>query len=571
MNLAEAMSLANTGAASAGAEFRVFLSCSFTPLHLRTLLAAHLVERLPGRRVTVGAGPYGDLLASLRQVDGAAFEAAAVAIEWEDLDPRLGLRSSQPGSASLPADVLQSAASRLQALAGALRALAEKVTVAVSLPTLPLAPMTAEPLAEAAPAALELKAKAAEFGALLAALKSIRLVSPEALGRLSPAHSRHDAQGHLRWDFPYHQAHASALAQLLSRAIAPAPAKKAIITDLDGTLWHGVLGDDGVEGISWDLGSGSHHHAIYQRMLCALADAGVLVGVASKNDPKLAQEALARKDLVVGRKMIFPVEANWGPKSASVGSLLKAWNIGADGAVFVDDSEFELAEVKGAFPGVTCLPFPKDAGGLGPFVDRLKELFGRRNVTSDDRLRLGSLRQNWERNTSAAGTSEDDFLSGAEATVTAVFNKPDARMFELVNKTNQFNLNGRRLDEAAWRRQPSEAGSFVLGIAYQDKFGPLGTVAVVAGRKEGARARVLTWVMSCRAFSRRIEHQTLRILFDSLGVAAVDLDYAATERNGPFHGFLRSIGAPDAGSPVPIGREEFLSKCPRLFAKTLAG
>jgi len=109
--------------------------------------------------------------------------------------------------------------------------------------------------------------------------------------------------------------------------------------------------------VSWDLAGHHQLHGLYQLLLAALAEEGVLIGVASKNDPASVQQAFLRKDLLVRPNQIFPMEVNWNAKSSSVERILRTWNIGADSVVFVDDSPMELAEVAAALPGIECVRF----------------------------------------------------------------------------------------------------------------------------------------------------------------------------------------------------------------------
>src|SRR5262249_16456160 len=141
--------------------------------------------------------------------------------------------------------------------------------------------------------------------------------------------------------------------------------------------------------------------------------------------------------------------------------------------------------------------------------------------------------------------SSDRFLREAEAELTLDFTKDpaDPRAWELVNKTNQFNLNGRRYTEGLWREYLRRADTFLLRATYKDKFGPVGTIAVLAGRR-GPGSDTLeidVWVMSCRAFSRRIEHRCLDQLFQCFGVAQIAFDYQPTPRNGPLRDFFSSL------------------------------
>ena len=165
----------------------------------------------------------------------------------------------------------------------------------------------------------------------------------------------------------------------------------------------------------------------------------------------------------------------------------------------------------------------------------------------------------------------DDFLRTVEAEVVVFANQasPDPRALELVNKTNQFNLNGRRYTESEWRTHLRRPDAFHYLVGYRDKFGPLGDIAVIAGRRDGDVLLVDTWVMSCRAFSRRIEHQCVRMLFDQFPVGEIAFDYRPTERNGPCQEFFAALledppGA-DATRLARMAKDRFAAHCPPLF------
>ena len=283
----------------------------------------------------------------------------------------------------------------------------------------------------------------------------------------------------------------------------------------------GILGDDGPSGISWDLDQGSHIHGYFQQFLNSLGAAGILIGIASKNDPGLVEDAMRRRDLLLRPDRVFPVIVDWGAKSTSVHRILHAWNIAADSVVFVDDSPMELAEVQSVHPDMECLLFPtRDDQAAYELIEHLRESFGKDRIGREDGIRLDSLRSAdslWAR-ASFDSASTDDFLEKVEAELTVDFAKlpPNPRAFELISKVNQFNLNGRRPTERAWQAYLEDPETFVLAVDYRDNFGPLGTIAVLAGRVQGDSLRLDTWVMSCRAFSRRVEHSCLAALFEKL-------------------------------------------------------
>jgi FkbH-like protein len=395
------------------------------------------------------------------------------------------------------------------------------------------------------------------------------------LDELSPLSTRLDLQSELSAGFPYQLSHASALATALAALIRNPPPKKGLITDLDDTLWSGLLGEIGVDGISWHLDHKSHIHGIYQQFLASLASAGVLTAVASKNDPTLVDQVFEREDLLIDKQSLYPLDVHWGPKSESIRRILKTWNISADSVVFIDDSPMELAEVKAAFPVMECLVFPKnDYQAFWQLLRRLRDVFGKAVISEEDSLRLNSIRAGAALQESSNGdaTSLDSFLQDAQANIVITFGreKEDRRAFELINKTNQFNLNGNRFTESSWLAYLNDPATFLMTVSYDDKYGALGKIAVLLGRMRNSVATIDCWVMSCRAFSRRIEHQCLNWLFDNFDLQEIAFEYQPTDRNKPLQDFLASITTGPLAPGVRISRAGFSEKCPPLFHQAKA-
>jgi FkbH-like protein len=350
--------------------------------------------------------------------------------------------------------------------------------------------------------------------------------------------------------------------------IVPTPPKKGIVTDLDDTFWSGIVGEVGPDGVSWDLHSHTQLHGLYQQVLRALADQGVLVAIASKNEPAVVERTLARADVIMPKDKMFPIEVHWHAKSGSIGRVLAAWNIGADAVVFVDDSPMELEEVKQAFPQIECLKFPKqDYKSAEGFLRQLRDLFGKPRLSGEDQLRRESLRQAAQFTEGLSGEdASDDFLQGLHASLAIDRNAAsDTRSLELINKTNQFNLNARRYDAAEWRATTQRPNGFVWSVAYQDKFGPLGKIAVIQGQAQDGVISIDTWVMSCRAFARRIEYQCVRLLLEDMKAREITFCFRATERNGPLQHFLAGLLGEPPAMGVRLSREDFISRCPPLF------
>ena len=571
MRLLDALEILKQPVFPEAPRLQIFLATGFTPLHFQTFLAAHLRRLRPDHRVQVQTGLFGDLAGNLERIQSRSCDGVAVLIEWEDLDQRLGLRTLGGWRAQDSADVVQSAANALARIQQALFQLS--CPVCVCLPTLALPPLFTTVTSQASNFELQLRSSIASFAASVAERPLVRLLSSQQLDERSPVNARLDLKSALGSGFPYQLSHASNIAELLAALIHSPLPKKGLITDLDNTLWAGILGEVGVEGISWDLDQHSHIHGLYQQFLASLASAGVLIGIASKNDPALVQQALERKDLVIRKEQIYPLEAHWSPKSESVQRILKTWNIGPETVVFVDDSPMEIAEVQSAFPGIEGVLFnSNDHDAFWKLLTHLRDRFGKAAVSEEDSLRLQSIRAAGALRDSAETNSHnpaalDDFLRTAAATIHLSFDKQsrDARAFELINKTNQFNLNGKRLTETAWNEYLNEPATFLLTVSYEDKFGPLGKIAALLGRFQDKVLHVDFWVMSCRAFSRRIEHQCLRLLFERFEVQEIQFDYCLTPRNGPLQEFfgtlLRKSPAPDFRLSV----DDFSRNAPPLF------
>lgn len=547
------------------------LYCGFTPLWLKTFFHSTLCMLAESRRVTVHDGIYGDILGALRSLlaEKEEFDSLAVVIEWEDLDARLGLRSHSGWDPSLLEDMLSSVQAKLRLLAHAIHSLAEAMPIVVALPTLPLLPLNINCLREESEWSAGLKREIAFFAASLAARKSIRLLNNESLTGHPEYSKRYNANTHLTNGFPFTNEFAALLARELAFLAHPPVPLKGLIFDLDDTLWRGVLGEDGVEGVSWDLNHGSQIYAVFQAFLQSLARSGVLLAIASKNDQSLVEELFSKKSPLVARDSIFPLMANWGKKSISVQKILKIWNIDPASVVFVDDSPLEIEEVQLQHPRLQCLLFPKqDAGLILGIVRELRDLFGKRVVTEEDAIRLRSLRMHPQIVGQAASDDSlyEDLLRNSDPSVLfhnyeGIF---DDRAFELINKTNQFNMNGERCGEVEWRRLLEEPGAFLVTATYKDKFGPLGKIAVARGYRDGKTLVLTHWVMSCRAFGRRIEYILLHQLFETYDAEMILFRFSETPKNAPFKLFLESLGALEGGT-AGISRTEFLEKCPALY------
>jgi FkbH-like protein len=570
VNLIDALERLKEPVSEEARPLRVFLACGFTPLHLETFLAAHLRNFCPACRVELRSGLFGDLVGNLERLRPEEEDALAVVIEWPDLDSRLGLRTLGGWQVEKLPDIVDSVHHSLERLTRALQGIPVAVPVCVCLPTLPLPPLFYTGTQQSSAFELNLRRNLASFAEAISTGRQVCVVSGQRLDENSPLEKRFDLRTEITQGFPYKTFHASVIGELLAELICRLEPKKGLITDLDDTLWAGILGEVGVEGIHWHLEQNAQVHGIYQQFLASLASAGILIAAASKNDAAFVEQAFDRNDLLLSKSSVFPLEAHWGRKSESVQHILKTWNVLAESVVFVDDSPMEVAEVKGAFPEMECLVFPKDDyAAFWAMLKHLRNRFAKTVISEEDSLRLQSIRNSGAFREPAGGerNSLDDFLQQVEARLTFALGKPveDARAFELINKTNQFNLNGKRYDEAAWSKFLKDSGTCLVTVSYQDKFGTLGKIAVMIGRPTGKKFVVKSWVMSCRAFSRRIEYHCLQYLFEKFAADEIVFELQATSRNGPLMEFLQQlVDGPVEASPQ-LSRSSFLRKAPKML------
>jgi len=552
-----------------GIPFPVTLACGFSPLHVQTFLAAQLQKTLPERKIRVQTGLYGNLAGTIEGMIPPESQAAAIVLEWPDLDPRLGYRQTGGWGPSDLADILVHSERMLQRLEAAIQRIPSSIKVALCLPTLALPPVFFTPGWQASEAEMRLCRGLLVFAANIASLPNAAIVSRQQLDEVSDPATRFDLKSELFIGIPYTLSHSYQVAAALGRLIQPFAPKKGLITDLDDTLWKGIVGEIGPDRVAWDLDSHNQIHGLYQQILRALAEQGVLVAIASKNDPGVVAKALERQDILISSDKMFPVEVHWNAKSGSVERILSAWNIGADSVVFVDDSPMELAEVKATHPGMECLLFPKsDYATAAKFLRQLRDLFGKSKVTAEDAIRLDSIRQSaaLQQMVEEGGSPPEAFLAEMKARITLDFQGAgaDPRVLELVNKTNQFNLNGRRYTESDWSRNLDDPNNFVVSVAYDDKFGPLGKIAVLRGKRIDRVLHIAAWVMSCRAFARRIEFQCLRVLFEHFDAEAISFDFIPTPKNGPVQEFFAGLSDEKPVTAVRLDRKTFDSRRPAL-------
>ncbi|MFE5208766.1 HAD-IIIC family phosphatase [Streptomyces sp. NPDC056600] len=321
-------------------------------------------------------------------------------------------------------------------------------------------------------------------------------------------------------------------------------AKKVLALDLDNTVWGGVLGEVGPDGIETDGGYRGEAFRRFQLVVRQLAAQGVLVTAVSKNDLEPVEKTLREHPGLALREEDFVrIRANWRPKHENLAELAAELNLGVDSFVFVDDSSFERGLVRRELPGVAVVAVGEEPA-LHP--ERLLEdgWFTARELTDEDLVRPARYREERDRQDFLhTFDSLDGYLRELDTTVALAPAAPEeyARISQITLRTNQFNLTTRRLQPADVRALAADPAALVLGVRAADRFGDHGLVGAVLLRQDGEALTVDNFLLSCRVFSRGIEqtvlHAALRHARDS-GLREVRAAYRRTPKNGKVADFL---------------------------------
>jgi FkbH-like protein len=297
----------------------------------------------------------------------------------------------------------------------------------------------------------------------------------------------------------------------LARQLA-GQARKVLVLDLDETLWGGILGDDGVEGI--DVGGSGRGAAFagFQRVVKQIGAQGVLLAVASKNDPEPVRQAFAEHSgMVLGADDFVRISANWQPKPDSIAALADGLGLGVDSMVFADDSAFECGLVDRELPGVAVVRLGEDPAEHAGRLLR-DGWFNVRELTGEDHARLEKYRQELNRQDFLGTfTSIEDYRQelGVVVRLGPVTAAEVPRVAQLTVRTNQFNLTTVRLQPADVHALRSAPDARPLAVHAADRFGDNGLVGALFLRRDGDTVHIDNFVLSCRVFARGIEQACL--------------------------------------------------------------
>jgi FkbH-like protein len=338
--------------------------------------------------------------------------------------------------------------------------------------------------------------------------------------------------------------------------------RKILCTDLDNTVWGGILGEDGPEGIATGSAFPGNCYLEYQRYLKQLSSRGILLAIVSKNNEADVREAFKFRaaDLTLSLDSFVAHKISWNEKADSIRELAMELSLGLDSFVFVDDSPVECEAIRQQLPDVAVVEAP----ALEPWrlVEVLSEqsFFDAAAVMDEDVHRVEEYRAQAMRAELAGSVgSRDEFLASLE--IVCIFQSallaPLARAVQLLAKTNQFNLTTRRRSAAEVEEFASMAEGQAVGVRARDRFGDAGVVGLALARRQGDSCAIDSLLLSCRVIGRGIESALLAHVGEQAvrsGAKRLVGEYIATKKNAPCatfysdHGFTRFVPPEEACS-----------------------
>lgn len=344
--------------------------------------------------------------------------------------------------------------------------------------------------------------------------------------------------------------------------------RKCLVLDLDNTLWGGVVGECGLNGIQLGPDYPGSAFVEFQKAVQQLSRRGVLLAIASKNNPDDVSEVFERHDRMILRESDFVASrVHWNPKSESLRSIAEELNLGLEHLVFVDDNPAECEQVRIALPMVTVIELPK---APERYVESLMRhgFFDALSFSDEDRRRgeLYRQRKQAENLMQGAGSLETYYRQLEMCVAIEPLDETSlGRAVQMTQKTNQFNATTRRYTEGELRARADAPDWVMLTVRVSDRFGDHGIVGLLFARDCDDALDIDTLLLSCRVIGRTLETAMLSVLCDEAtrrGRSHLTGTIVPTARNLPVrdlferHGFARISGGGDAESTWTLRIDE---------------
>ncbi|BCH30902.1 hypothetical protein MesoLjLc_28320 [Mesorhizobium sp. L-8-10] len=419
---------------------------------------------------------------------------------------------------------------------------------------------TVPPFPHSSDHAIETLGSAATIGALhrqvvdiwirrMREIGHVGLLDLDGIQRLVGAENSLDWRKWYLYRQPYSEAFWDRIAESCASLIRSqsAAAKKCVVVDCDNTLWGGVVGEDGLAGIRLGDDFPGSVFRDFQHQLQTLRSRGIMIALCSKNNEQDVWEVFDRHDgMVLQRKDLVAHRINWLDKPGNIASLAEELNIGPDSMVFVDDSAMEIGHVGETLPMVTCIQVPDELTAF-PTVFGAFRGFDSETVSAEDRGRSEMMLQERRRRDLAGALTSEEFRRQLQLRVDLFEVKAEhiARVAQLINKSNQFNLTTRRKTEGDVARLLDDPAVTMLAWRVSDRFGDYGLVGVLILKHDEEQAEIETLLMSCRVLGRGVERSVFAALCDLLrarGAKRLVGTYLKTSKNQLVAALYRDHG-----------------------------
>ena len=330
--------------------------------------------------------------------------------------------------------------------------------------------------------------------------------------------------------------------------------KKCIVLDLDNTLWGGIVGEDGFDGIKLGPNPPGNIFVEFQRWLLSLHDRGIILAINSKNNYDEAIKVIQdHKYMILKENHFASIRINWKDKIQNIKEIAKEINIGLDSIVFFDDDPRNCEIVKTALPEVLTINLPKDPSFYLPLIQSMND-FNILEITDEDKKR-GEIYHKQKQRIELKDKTENlgDYLKKLETKVTIknVDESSLSRISQLTMKTNQFNLTTKRYPEEKIKNMMKNSEMSVGCIQVEDKFGDNGiTGAFIIKSSNNEELYIDTFLLSCRVIGREVEQAIMSYIIEKAkkeGLKRIIAEFIPTKKNSPASDFLEKCGFENEG------------------------
>lgn len=330
--------------------------------------------------------------------------------------------------------------------------------------------------------------------------------------------------------------------------------KKLLVLDCDNTLWGGVVGEDGIEGIK--LASTDSDGSIFveiQSLIKTMLSKGVILALCSKNNAHDVDNVIQNHpDMLIKDDDIVIKKVNWSDKAQNIKEIAAELNIGLDSFIFVDDSPFEIELVKSALPEVTCYKVPANLSEYPHLIKRISSHFYKLSQTNEDEKKTDMYKaENARKSNISSYDNLEDYLKGLELNLKVVKGNsiPIERAAQLTQKTNQFNLTTKRYTEAELRKMLEDSCKEIFCFHLSDRFGSYGytglAITHISNVNNESIAEIDSFLMSCRVIGRTVEKQFFFEIVRSLkrqNISKIIAYYYPSAKNIQVKNFYEDLG-----------------------------